>query len=365
VKVISFDLNSDLESKYLHSFISLQDKYFTDELFIPMFKESLYAVLNTDNPFFSNSENQFFLVEENGTPIARAFAAIDKRRSNEEGQIVGNIGYFECPNDQELANLILENASSWLRDKGATIIHGPMDLHIYNNYRFMSEGYNTTPFISEPRNPKYYPALFEGFGFVENSYWRSWQINPEELNKFHSFLDSVVSRRKNIHGIEMTPIDTDNIEESLAELYDTALDIFSQNYGYSEISKPEFVSIFSKLKDFLAPGSFQIARNAQGQIVGFVYGMLDLAEMFIKCNGDYSKLAENSNFIPKRYIYHTFGVIKDLRFSDITARLSHAQTSNYKDAFPESIAALTTSQKSIIERIKKPNRYYKMYEYKL
>lgn len=361
MNIISFDLNSEK----LHAFISLQDKYFTDEQYIPAFKESLYAVLNNENPFFSNSTYKFFLLEENGIAVARAFAAIDKRRTNEDGQTVGNIGYFECPNDQNIANEILNTASTWLKENGATLIHGPMDLHIYNNYRFMTEGFNTTPFISEPRNPKYYPALLEGFGFSENSYWRSWQINQDELNKFHNFLDSVVTRRKNIHGIEMSPIDTDNIEESLAELYDTALDIFSQNYGYSEISKAEFVSIFSKLKDFLAPGSFQVARNSEGQIVGFVYGMLDLAEIFIKCNGDYSKIAENANIAPKRYIYHTFGVIKDLRFSDITARLSHAQTSNYKDAFPESIAALTTSQKSIIERIKKPNRYYKMYEYKL
>jgi len=342
MKVYSFDLNSER----VNDFINLQDAYFTDELFVPTPKEQLQAILSTHNPFFSLSKYQFFILEDQGKPIARALAAIDSRREQEEAQLIGNIGYFESPNNQDIANTILSSCREWLKSEGATEIHGPMDLHIYNNYRFMTDGFETSPFLSEPRNPRYYPELFEGFGLKEVAYWRSWQIEKKELSKFHSFVDSIVTRRKNLHSIKITPIDIANIETSLAELYDTALEIFSQNYSYSEISKEEFIMIFSKLKTFLAPESFQVARNSDNKIVGFVYGLID-------------------PFHPNRYIYHTFGVIKDLRFSDITARLSHSQTTHFANDYEESIAALTTSQKSIIERIKKPNRYYKMYELKI
>ena len=142
MEIISFDLNSEL----LSDFIGLQDKYFSEELFVPTPKEHLLAVLNDMNPFFSLSKYKFFLIKEDNQFIARAMAAIDSRRVQKEDEIIGNIGYFECPNNQDIANKILECCSSWLKENGATHIHGPMDLHIYNNYRFMTEGFDKTPF---------------------------------------------------------------------------------------------------------------------------------------------------------------------------------------------------------------------------
>ena len=355
----------DLDSAYLHKFIALQDKYFTQENFIPSFKESLYATLNTSNPFFHNAKYSLILVLNDEMPIARALVTIDPRRVNEQSSVVGNIGYFECPNDKSISKLLMDTAIDWLKQNGATSVHGPMDLHIYNNYRFMTEGFDTSPFLAEPRNPSYYPSLFEDYGFEEDNYWRSWEIEEDELSKFYDFLNMIVTRRKNIHGIELSPIDIENIEDALSELYETALDIFSQNYSYSKISKEEFVAIFSKLKNFLAPNSFQIAKDSTGKIVGFMYGHIDFAEGFKKANGDYSKLIENMAYKPQRYIYHTFGVIKEMRFSDMTGRLTHSQIGEFKNIFPQSIAALTTSQKSIVERIKEPNRYYKMYKLEL
>lgn len=342
MEVIQFDIE---DITLLDEFINIQDKYFTSETYIPTPKENLFAVLNKRNPFFNTAKSRFFILKQNEKFVARVLATIDSRRNDEEDATVGNLGYFESPDNMEIARPLLDSAVSWLKDSGAKSIQGPMDLHIYNNYRFMTEGFETSPFLSEPRNPRYYPTIFENYGFKELTYWRSWQIDKAELLKFHNFVASMLKRRKNIHGIEMSPIDIDNIEHALSELYETALDVFKQNFSYSEISREEFVAIFSKLKPFLAPKSFQIARNNRGEIVGFIYGLID-------------------PFKPGRYIYHTFGVVKELRFSDITARLTIAQTENFADIYDESIAALTTSQKSIIERIKKPNRFYKMYELK-
>lgn len=356
MRVEKFNLSSDL----LHDFISLQDAYFTNEKYIKTFKESLYQTFNQDNPFFKNCDYSFFIVYSDNTPVARALATIDHRRRNEDGELVGNFGYLECPNDKDISQLLFQNVLAWLKERNTTSVHGPLDLNIYENYRVMTTGFETSPFVGEPRNPRYYPLLLEELGFEEESYWRSWEIDQEELSKFHSFLDKIITKRKNIHGIELIPIDIDKIESSLEELYETALDVFSQNYGYSQITKEEFISIFSKLKPFLLPGSFQIAKDHSKRIVGFMYGMLDMAQGLIKADGDISALQECLNYQPDRYIYHTFGVIKDLRFSDMTARLTHSQTSLYKDLFPQSIAALTTSNKSIVDRIKKPNRIYKI-----
>ena len=345
----------------LEQFISLTDEYFNDERHIKRFKESSYESLSETNQFFKNSKYSFFLIKDGDKPIARAMAFIDSRRAQENGTIVGNFGHFECCDNQATANKLLNASCDWLKKNGATHIHGPMDFNIYNNYRLMTEGFETSPFVGEPRNPRYYERLIKNEKFREDSYWRSWEINPSEVEKFNGFLGTIISKRKNTHEITMHPVDVDKVDEALDELYETALEIFKQNYGYAEVSKDEFVQIFAKIKAFLLPGSFQIAKDSTGKICGFVYGYVDMYKGFLQADGDLSKIQECLNYQTDRYIYHTFGVIKEMRFTDITARMSHAQTSTFKDIFPNSIAALTTSNKSIIDRIKNPNRRYVMY----
>ena len=47
-------------------------------------------------------------------------------------------------------------------------------------HRFMVRGFERAPFLFEPRNPPYYPRLFEANGFAPVHRWYSYEISRAE-----------------------------------------------------------------------------------------------------------------------------------------------------------------------------------------
>ena len=89
------------------------------------------------NEVFNKSKNKAFrfgevirwvLKDDTGKLIGRIAAFINKKYKNKGDDIpVGGIGFFECINDQDAADLLLDNAKHWLIQKGMEAMDGPIN----------------------------------------------------------------------------------------------------------------------------------------------------------------------------------------------------------------------------------------------
>jgi hypothetical protein len=82
------------------------------------------------NPFFEHADAEYFLAEQDGTVVGR-IAAISNRLHNETHQDrVGFFGFFECVDDQAVANALFEAAANWCRALGHDVLRGPASFSV-------------------------------------------------------------------------------------------------------------------------------------------------------------------------------------------------------------------------------------------
>jgi len=152
---------------------------------IPKFFKSELALLDTDKNFFFSSGGimKSFLAYSENKIVGRIAAFINPDVSN-NSQKVGLVGLFDCVNDYSIAEDLLNAAINWLKENSCTEIWGPVDFSIWHSYRFITKGFDTYSFIGEPRNPEYYPAFFEKFGFAKEKTWETYVLDKEDMKSF-------------------------------------------------------------------------------------------------------------------------------------------------------------------------------------
>ena len=72
------------------------------------------------NKAFRFGEAERWILKDNsGKSIGRIAAFVNKKYKNKGDDVpVGGVGFFECINNQEAADLMLDNAKHWLMQKG-------------------------------------------------------------------------------------------------------------------------------------------------------------------------------------------------------------------------------------------------------
>jgi hypothetical protein len=132
----------------------------------PLDKE-ISAVFNPrKNTFYKHGDATRFLLKNNhGALLGRVAAFIDEKTAWEQEQPTGGMGFFECVNNQEAANLLFDAAKSWLTNRKMEAMDGPVNFGETDKYwGLLVEGF-TAPAYEIAYNFPYYQALFENYGF--------------------------------------------------------------------------------------------------------------------------------------------------------------------------------------------------------
>ena len=127
------------------------------------------------NEVFDKDKNKTFrfgevirwiLKDDDGRFIGRIAAFVNKKYKNKGDDVpVGGIGFFECINDQEAADLLFNNAKHWLMQRGMEAMDGPINFGERDRWwGLITMGY-FEPLYCMNYNPQYYVNLFEQYGF--------------------------------------------------------------------------------------------------------------------------------------------------------------------------------------------------------
>ncbi len=119
------------------------------------------------NVFFKNGEAQRWILQnDKGELIGRVAAFINRLKAHNYSQPTGGMGFFECIDDQEAADLLFNTCRDWLRSRGMEAMDGPINFSENDNYwGLLVDGY-MHPSYGMPYNFPYYQKLFENYGFT-------------------------------------------------------------------------------------------------------------------------------------------------------------------------------------------------------
>ena len=87
------------------------------------------------------------------------------------------------------------------------------------------------------------------------------------------------------------------------------LDIFSDNYSYTEIGDLEYIQAYGSMKKFMTPEQFLKCRNKEGVMIGVAYYYWDFHKSLQMAWGDFQKLEGVPFEQPENLVFHTFWML--------------------------------------------------------
>lgn len=269
------------DKKDLSRFIDLPYRlHARDPLWVPPLRRDVATLLSrTKNPFFEHAEAEYFLAERDGEVVGRV-AAIHNRLHNETHEDrVGFFGFFECVNDQAVANALFTAAADWLRPRGLDTLRGPASFSVNDECGLLVEGFETPPTLMMPHNPPYYAALIECAGFVKAKDLYCYQGDEDGVNAVGERLERGVELIKQRHGITLRPLNMRDFEGDVArvkEMYNAA---WEKNWGFVPMTNREIDHLAEQFKPVVVPDLVPFAEK-DGRPVGFAIALPDLNVAF-------------------------------------------------------------------------------------
>lgn len=266
------------------------------------------------NKHFQHGKAIRWILKDGDKTIGRIAAFVNENYKNYGTDFpTGCIGFFECTDDQQAANLLFDTAKSWLQRQDMDAMDGPVNFGDRDKFwGLMVEGFEEEPVYGMAFNPPYYQKLFEGYGFRNyyNQYYYAMNIDdaiPEKYRERHA-------KFKTKKDYSARHIDKNNLEkhaEEFATVYNAA---WSQHNEGKTIFKEEVLNTFKKMKPIIDERIIWFAYYKDEPIAMWI-NIPDLNQYFKHFNGKFGLLQKlqllriKKRGVCKRFTGIAFGVV--------------------------------------------------------
>lgn len=236
-----------------------RDIYQDDPAAVIPLRPMEYAQLDdTKHPFYQHAQRQAFVAYRNNNPIARIVAVKDDLHNEHYSDRVGFFGFFECPDDQELSESLLNTAKAWLLERGLNIMRGPCNPSMKSEFGVLVDGHQYPPFLMMAHTPKYYARLLETAGFAVARRFFAFLLDVEKgeeeaqrrLQKVSKFTDRVKKRFTNLRVEFATP---KNIESVLRQVNILGNEVRSEGWGFVPMTEAELDFMVAQVRRIIDP----------------------------------------------------------------------------------------------------------------
>ena len=275
------------DTRSLRAFIRFPfDLYKDDPNWVPPLRRELFRTLKgINNALLANGPHTFFMAYRAGKPAARLMAGINETLNKAKDKKEGYISLFECVEDYDVAEAILDAASDWLRKQGMERLAGPISPTNGDDSRgLLIRGFDGPPVLMNVYNPPYYPAYFDRYGFEKDFDLLAYFLDASELpvERF----ERVVNYAMGKYHFHVDRMDLTNIEpdlEAIKYILDRAMPD-----SWQHLTPPSMEDVrkeFLQLKKVADPDLLYIARSDDGEPIGFVAALPDYNQVLIHVNG--------------------------------------------------------------------------------
>jgi GNAT superfamily N-acetyltransferase len=236
------------------------------------------------HPFYLDADRQAFLVRRGDRVVGRVLAIVNHGHNRQYDEKLGFFGFYECFDDVEASNALLETAADWLRDQGMTDMRGPVHPSLNYEVGLLVDGFDSPPTFLIPYNRDYYERLIEAFGLTKVQDLFSYEAHVDMLNDLDPKLQFVIDEATRRFNVKCRPIDRKRFKQDVRaflEIYNLSL---QQTWGYVPMSEAEIDHQSKGLKHLLVPEMTSIA-EIDGQAVGAGFGMLDFNPLIKQIDG--------------------------------------------------------------------------------
>src|SRR4030042_54387 len=221
--------------------------YKEDPYWIPPIIKDQIQKFSPHHPFRSHSEMILFLAFQGENIVGRIAGIIDHLYIEFHKEKVGFFGFFETISDPEIADALLSKVAGWLKGQGMEKMAGPMNPSTNDECGLLVDGFDASPCLMMPYNPRYYPDLVEKAGLkkVMDLYAYFLEEATFHLDRLNRITERLGKREPQLR---VRPIHLRSFDSELTivkELYNQA---WSKNWGFVPLTEAEIDDLAKNLK---------------------------------------------------------------------------------------------------------------------
>ncbi len=269
--------------------------YKNDKNWIPHLKQDIEKVFDpTKNKAHKTGKiTRWILVDKDNENIGRIVAFVSNINSKKKS---GGIGFFECINHQEAANLLFETAKNWLTNFEIDYMDGPINFgekHLF--WGLLVDNFTDPNSYAMNYNPPYYKELFESFGFEmyykQFMYKREMALPVQDVfaRKHDVIMNDPDFKIENVRNLSI-----DEIGTNFQIVYNKA---WAVHKSFETMHKKTAQTIMKNLKPVYDP-DIMVFVYYKNEPIAFYINIPELNEIFKYVNG-------NLNWWGKlKFLYH-------------------------------------------------------------
>lgn len=245
---MTYSLCEVKNKKELKAFVDLPwTIYKSDPHWVAPLKMAVNDLLNPKHPFWENAEKKLLLVYKDQKAVGRLAVIVNHSFNQFHQSKEGHFGLFESIDDPQVAKMLFDEASDYLKKQGMKSMVGPYNPSTNYECGLLVEGPQDPAQIMMTYNPPYYEKLMLGEGLAKAKDLLAYQLPtsidmPEKIVR----LSKRVEEKK---GVTFRPISKKHWQRDVELLFEIYNDAWEKNWGFVPMTKKEF---FHSAKDLKA-----------------------------------------------------------------------------------------------------------------
>lgn len=236
------------------------------------------------NPFFQHAKVQLFLAQREGEAVGRLAAIINDAHNDYHKEQAGFFGLFEClPGEDQAASALFQAAETWLRERGAAFMRGPVSLSTNElDCGLLVEGFDHPPVFQSSYNPPGYQTYIRAQGLEPCKDLLAYEkrYDPPLPERIGNMIERLRARR----NVTIRTLNRRDFTADVRRITDIYNEAWSANWGFVPISGAEAEHMAKSLKLAIIPELALIA-EVDGEPVGCFVAIPDLNPALKRLHG--------------------------------------------------------------------------------
>ncbi|MEL6343128.1 MAG: GNAT family N-acetyltransferase [Myxococcota bacterium] len=244
----------------------------------PLRSELRSAVQFSKNPFFPNGDGIFYTAFQDGKLVGRICAHVHHAANMRHGERAASFGYFDCVDDGEVAQALLEAAEAFGRARGCDLIRGNMNLTAHQEIGVLTEGAENPPFLAQIYTPAHIAGLLEACGYTASKPMTSFIKDDLETYEPERLLGARHRDLMQQDGFVFRPFDMRRFAEETERIREVLNAAMQENYLYMPMTAEQARFQLGPLKMIMDPSLVMMAEH-DGDAIGVTLCLPDINPM--------------------------------------------------------------------------------------
>jgi GNAT superfamily N-acetyltransferase len=273
--------------KDLRTYIFLPEKIHADHpnWMPPLFMDEWTYYNPRKNKAFSYCDTLLLLAYRGERPVGRIMGIIHHPFNAAQGLKTVRFAHFDCFEDEEAAQALINAVEEWGRGKGMTEIVGPFGFSDKDPEGFMVEGFDKMPILVTNTNLPYMPRFMEAFGYAKKLDCLDFMmdIRPGGIpDKYPALFDRVNANGK-VWVREFSS--KKELRPYIPHVFYLINETYKDLYGFVPLDDREIGEMVDRYLPILDVRFVKIAVDNDDRVVGFIVGLPNMTQGIQRARG--------------------------------------------------------------------------------